>query len=302
LGERHGLRSAKFIRRSVGLVVLLILAGTACGGTGSSDGGEQADIVVDTTFLADIVSNVAGDHLTVISLIPEGADPHSFEPTPKDARLVAGARVVVINSRGLSHAMDDLIAGSAPTEVALVEAAEGLEGVDEDPHCWLDPVSVMTYVDNIAEGLAAVDHEAADDYRANARAYIGLLEELDLWIRTEVALVPADKRLLVTNHESLGWFADRYGLQVVGAIFPTTAGVGSASARQIADLVTDIKNSGAPAIFIETGSNEELARQVAAEAGVVVVSDIHTGSLAPEAPNYLGMMRWNVERITRALR
>lgn len=289
-----------------GLVVCVLLvlqvSGTACGGGRDRDDSSPVDVVVDTSFLADIVRNVVGERLTVAYLIPEGADPHSFEPTPRDAQMVAECRAVVINIAGLSPMVDELVVGAVDPDAPVIEAAAGIEGVKDDPHCWLAPLYVVTYAENIAEGLAEIDPEGADIYESNARSYAESLETLDSWIRTQVETVPLERRLLVTNHESLNWFADQYGMRVVGTIFPTTAGEGSPSARQIADLVADIRGSGAPAVFVEIGGNEDLASQVAQEAGVVLVGDLLTGSLSVEAPDYLAMMRWDVQLIVGALR
>jgi ABC-type Zn uptake system ZnuABC Zn-binding protein ZnuA len=298
-----------------------------CGDEGAMTGKAQtqATVLADTTFLADITRNVAGERLSVASLLPMGADPHSFEPTPRDARKVADSRVVVINSYGLEPQVDELIASAGSPALLVVEAAAGLpgrtpqqgeaafaggdEGVENggemaeiDPHFWLDPVSVVAYVDNIRRGLSSIDPEGADVYEAQAESYARRLRELDAWIRAEVEKIPAERRLLVTNHESFGYFADRYGFQIVGTLFSTAGAEGSPSAQDMAGLVEEIRATGAPAIFVETGSSDDLATQIAREAGVDVVTDLYTHSLGENVSTYLDMMRWNVSRIVEALR
>jgi ABC-type Zn uptake system ZnuABC Zn-binding protein ZnuA len=285
------------------LLVLVVASMSGCGGGGDVAGAaEQALILADTSFLADITQNVAGDRFSVSSLVPLGADPHTFEATPQDAQRVAECRALVINVTGLMPVVDELAAGAGGPGMLVIEAAAGLPDAKEDPHFWLDPMGVITYVDNIANGLATVDPVGMEVYLANAEAYKVELRELDAWIVAQVATIPAERRLLVTNHASFGRFAARYGFEIVGTVFQTTTGEGSPSARQLASLVESIRTTGAPAIFLETGSSPDLAEQVAAESGVEVVSDLYTHSLGEGAPTYLDMMRWNVTRIVEALR
>ncbi len=209
--------------------------------------------------------------------------------------------------------MDDLIASAGGPELLIIEAAAGLAGrvpqtgeaalgeQEIDPHFWLDPTKVIHYVESIRNGLTAVDPDGAETYRKNAESYAHRLRELDAWIQEQVDTVPVERRLLVTNHQSFGYFADRYGFRIVGSVFPTTGGEGIPSAQQLAALVEKIEAAGAPAILLETGSNPELADQLARETGAKVVADLYTHSLGEDAPTYVDMMRWDVERIVEAL-
>ncbi len=287
-----------------------LLLGCAAAGCAAGDdqagGGEatsgKPSVLADTTFLADIVQNVAGERMTVSAIVPLGADPHSFEPTPKDAKRVAEAEAMVISATGLIPTVDELIAGAAESGVPVIDASAGIPGIASDPHYWLDPMSVAASLDHIAAGLAEIDPSGVEVYQANASAYKVALGELDAWIFAQVDTIAPERRLLVTNHESFGWFASRYGFEVVGAIFATTSGEGSPSARQLADLIAAVRDTGAPAIFLETGSNDSLAQEMARETGVKVVTDLYTHSLGENASTYLDMMRWNVQRIVEALR
>jgi len=303
----------KWPTRAAALVAVLLVLGaftsafTLVGCEGSDGAGSdrelsgRPDVLADTGFLADIAQNVAGDLFTVSSLVPAGADPHSFEPTPQDAVRVVEAQAVVINVTGLMPTVDELIAGRTDGDLLVIEAAAGLADGSDDPHFWLDPLSVITYAENIAAGFSDLDPEGAAAYEANAEAYAARLRELDAWIRTQVESIPVGRRLLVTNHESFGHFAARYGFEVIGTIFPSTSGEGSPSARQLSELVESIVATGAPAIFLETGSNPQLAEQVARETGVAVVTELCTHSLGEHASTYLDMMRWNVDLIVEAL-
>ena len=136
-------------------------------------------------------------------------------------------------------------------------------------------------------------------------AYIAQLQELDTWIAQQVQSIPAERRQIVTNHESFGYFADRYGFTIIGTVVPSVSTSSSPSAQQLARLVDQIKATGAPAIFLETGANPQLADQVAAETGVIVVTDLVSHSITPPdgpAPTYLDMMRLNTQAFVNALK
>ena len=169
----------------------------------------------------------------------------------------------------------------------------------------MDPVNAIGYVENIRAGLTQADPGGAAAYAANAAAYIERLKELDAWIAAQVGQIPPEKRLLVTNHDSLGYFADRYGLTVIGTVVPGLSSEASPSARQIAELIDRIKASGAPAVFLNAGDNPSLADQIKEETNILVVSDLYIESLSPadeSAPNYIEMMKLDVSRIVEALR
>ena len=271
------------------------------GPAGSSPQGAPA-VIAETTFLADIAQNVAGDRLHVKSILPVGSDPHSFEPAPQDAATVARADAVIINSPGLEPPIDNLIAGAGSKDLVVIDASEGLPGAKTDPHFWLDPTKVVAYVDNIRAGLTKIDPAGEKVYAANAAAYQQRLRDLDTWITGRVATIPAGRRLLVTNHESFGYFAARYGFTIVGTIIPSAESEAAPSAQGLAQLVKVILKTGAPAIFVETGNNSDLARQLARETGIKVITDLYTHSLGPGAETYLDMMRWNVDHIVEALK
>jgi len=273
------------------------------------------------TFLADIAQNVAGDRLTVEALVPIGVDPHAFEPTPTDIRKVAESEVLIANGAGFESFLEKLLQ-NADGQRLVIEASTGLvgrtpqgeehagEAEDEhehenDPHFWLDPLSAVRYVENIRDGLSQADPAGQDVYARNAEAYIGKLRELDTWIAGQVEQVPEARRLLVTNHESFGYFADRYGFHVVGTVIPSVSTGASPSAQQLAQLVDRLKATNAPAIFLETGANTQLADQLAAETGITIVTDLYTHSVTEPggvAPTYIEMMRQNVQKIVAALK
>ncbi len=296
------------------LTALAIL--TAC--RPKSTAAHPLRILAVETFMADIAQNVAGDRLKVEALMPLGADPHSFEPTPQDVARVADSEVLIVNGAGFEEFLTRLLqnaggkrlvieasAGLVQRTVATGEATSSGNTHEGDPHFWLNPLNAIRYVENIRDGLSQADPAGKDLYTRNAQAYIIQLTDLDAWITAQAATIPAEQRLLVTNHESLGYFADRYGFRVIGAIIPSVSTNASPSAKQMAALINQIKISGAPAIFLETGSNPQLAQQIAHETGVKVITDLYTHSisaLSGPAHTYIDMMRYNTQQIVDALR
>jgi ABC-type Zn uptake system ZnuABC Zn-binding protein ZnuA len=163
---------------------------------------------------------------------------------------------------------------------------------------------VITYVENIRDGLIQADPEGSETYKTNADAYIAQINDLDAWIKAQVETIPAERRLLVTNHEAMGYFAEQYGFIVVDSILPSFSSEASASAQEIAAAVESVKASGAPAIFLGDVENSSLADQIAVETGVRVVNDLHLESLTDggSASTYIEMMKYNVTRIVEALK
>ena len=296
------------------ILTLLLTACQPAAAPAPRAGGAAFKVLATTTFLADITQNVAGDRLPVRALLPAGVDPHSYEPTPKDVALVADSQALIINGAGYEGFLAKLLESSGG-ERQVIEASAGLKGRvaregeraeasegESDPHYWLDPNLVIKYVENIRDGLSQADPAGAATYAAKAMAYIAQLQELDSWIAAQVTQVPEKRRLLVTNHEALGYFGDRYGFQIIGTIIPSTSSSASPSAQQLARLVDQIKATGAPAIFLESGSNVQLAEQVAREAKIKVVMGLHIESTGKSAPTYLAMIRYNTQAIVDALK
>lgn len=310
----------KIINIITELLLLPLLFLTSCGPASPSSDSRPV-IIASTTFLADIARNVAGDRLSVESLLPVGADPHSYQPTPQDAAKVAASKLLIVNGMDYEQFIESLLenAGGDHTVITASDGLEALHAEEQagegqagsgheheagDPHMWLDPNLVIRYVENIRDGLMAFDPEGEAFYRSNAEAYIAELQALDRWITEQVSQIAPEKRLLVTNHEALGYFAERYGFTVVGTVIESFSSGAASSAGQMADLIGQIKASGAPAIFLDASDNEALARQIAEESGVRVVTDLHLESLTDGAPagTYLDMMRHNVSRIVEALK
>lgn len=295
-------------RRVIFIVVLAILL-ASCGGTPASVSGTSAPVILtSTTILADITRNIVGNRLQVESLLPLGADAHSYEPTPQDVAKISETNFIVINGADYEGFLQSLLAAGDGAEKMLVEASAGIDARTDpehglDPHMWLDPTLVILYVENIRDALIQLHPDGEATYTSNAAAYIAQLKDLDAWIVDQVDQIPAEKRLLVTNHEAIGYFAERYGFTVVGTVVESFSSDASPSAQQLAALIDQIKASGAPAIFLDASDNDTLARQIADETGVKVITDIHLESLTDGAPagTYIDLMKHNVSEIVNAL-
>ena len=298
------------VHRLVAILFSLALGLSACGGTPAEPRTTAPVVLTSTTILADITRNIAGDRLAVDSLLPVGADPHAYQPVPQDVARIGESSLLVINGAEYEHFLKALL-DNAGGEKTVIEASTGLplrtdpEGEHGlDPHLWLDPNNVITYAENIRERLTDFDPDGAQVYQSNADAYEDQLKELDAWIEEQVAQVAPERRVLVTNHEALGYFAERYGFTVVGAVIPSFSSSASTSAQQMAALIEQIHAQGVPAIFLDAADNPSLAEQIAAETGIKVVTDLHLESLTdgPPAATYIDMMKHNVTRMVEALR
>lgn len=301
------------------LISISLLLG-ACQGAPTPPPGSAGPLKVLAveTFLADMTQQVAGSRLKVTALIPSGVDPHSFEPTPNDVVSIAQSQVLVVNGTGFEEWLKktlenaggqrqviDVTAGLTPRTPQAGELLDPGEHPQGDPHFWLDPIQGLHYVDAIRDGLIQADPAGTDVYTQNAAAYHEQIKALDAWISGQVKQIPPERRLLVTNHESFGYYADRYGFKIIGTIIPSVTTGASPSAQTLARLVDRIRASGAPAIFLETGTNPQVADQIAQETHIRVISDLYTHSTTlpgGNAPDYLSMLKWDTTQIVNALK
>jgi zinc/manganese transport system substrate-binding protein len=309
------------VGRYVTAVLLLLgcwpVATVAGCGVAPAEGHTGLQVVASVGFLADMAQHVAGDRFRVTTLVPQGAEIHAFEPGPADLTMVAVSDLVVINGAGLEGPLEKTLrdvggsfrvvvasAGLKPRDVRpderrLVQAGEA------DPHFWLDPVLALTYIDNLCVAFSEADPAGAAVYRVNAEAYKDALRRLDAWIRRRLAAVPFGERLLVTDHESYGYFADAFGFRIVGAVNPSVSPESMPSAGHIAALVRTMRREGVRAVFVDAGENASLAGQVAREAGARLVVGLRDHSLTgPDGPasTYIAMMEYDAGLIAEALR
>ncbi len=294
------------------LGVLLVLFG-GCAKQKPS-GKDELTLVATTTIAADVVSVVAGREIP--ALLPVGADPHSFEPTPADMRRVADADMVFINGLGLEHSLDNLLE-AAEGSGKLVSLSQTLtprtrelerHGHDHghhkvDPHVWLDPNNIASWVEVIETTLTEADPSNAATCQENAADYRDSLTALDEWIRAKTAAIPLEHRRLVADHRLLGYFAERYGFEFVGSIFQGVSTLAEPSARELAALEDRIRDMDVPVIFVGMTVNPNLAQRIADDTGTRLVP-LYTGSLSDSdgpAGTYLDFMRFNVRAMVEGL-
>ncbi len=286
---------------------------------------QNVKAVASFSILEDVVKNVGGSYVDVSVLVGADGDAHEYEPTPQDTILLSKANIVFENGLNFEHWMNKLYeaSGSKATRIVVSkgvtprkleeEGHDEEEGVDHedhhdhgevDPHAWQDVNNVIVYVENVRDGLMVLDPVHSKEYQDNANTYIEKLKSLDLWIKEQTATLK--HKTIVTNHDALGYFADRYGFKVVGAVIPSaTTEAADPSAKQTAALLNVIKANGVKVVFAENVSNTKLANNLASNAGVVVAPGIYTDALGIEgsgASTYVDMMRSNVNVFLKYLK
>ena len=280
----------------------------AAGGSGSPAAGsaEPVRVVATTTVFADLVRAVGGSRVAVTSIIPAGVGPEDYEPKPGDAAMLADADLIVSNGVGLDDFLDRLIASGTGGSTPRLVLGDGIRPILDDgrpnPHFWLDPTIVRdAYVPAIVAKLAALDPGAEATFRSKGDSYRGQLSDLDAELQARVATIPAGGRKLVTFHDAFPYFARHFGFEMVGVILEHVGQ--EPSAADLAALVAQVKAAGVRAVFSEAQFNSELSRTLADEAGITtVVTTLYNDTLGPApADSYLGLMRWNVDQIVRAL-
>jgi zinc/manganese transport system substrate-binding protein/manganese/iron transport system substrate-binding protein len=233
----------------------------------------------------------------VTGILTANSDPHDYEPRPADAKALAGAKLVLRSGGEVDEWLGDLLdsAGSDATTVTLIDRVR-VRG--EDPHWWQDPHNTETAVTAIRDALAKADPDGTATYDANAEAYLERLEALDTAIARCMDAIPAERRKLVTNHDALGYFAERYGIEVVGAVIPALSTAARPSAGETRELIETIRREGVSTIFPESSVNPKLEEAIAAEAGAEVGPALWADTLGEKGSagaTYLGALRSNAE-------
>lgn len=280
----------------------------------ASGAGTRLAVVATTTQVADFARNIGGDRVTVTQIIRPNIDPHDYEPTPADLTAIGAAKVLVKNGVGLEGWLDATIA-SAGFKGTTVDAStgvqirqgEGEEAEHGDPHIWHDPRNAKLMVQTIEQAFTAAAPADAATFAKNLADYSAKLDQLDTDIAAKIAKVPAGDRKLVTNHDAFGYYIDRYQLQFVGSIIPSFDTSAELSAKDVDDIVTKIKQTGAKAVFSESSLPPKTAEAIAKQAGVKVVAGedaLYGDTLGPEGSagdTYLKMEEHNTDTIVRAL-
>jgi ABC-type Zn uptake system ZnuABC Zn-binding protein ZnuA len=281
---------------------------------------EKLRVVTTSNLVTDTISNIGGDAIELTGLLPRGVDPHSYELTTGDLQSIHDAHVVFINGAELEETILVTLANSG-SEVPIVSLSEDLslrtlggpQSVDDhsedhasgvDPHVWFDPTNVIGWSQTAQLALSSLDPENESIYQQNAQSYGDELKILDAWIMEQTSAIPEERRMLISDHESFGYLADRYGFQVVGAVIPSFSSSASVSAQELADLTDTLRDLDAKIILVSTTTNSALAESIATDTGAQVVS-VYVGALSPPdgpAPTYIDLMRFDLQTIVEALR
>lgn len=310
------------LRRILSISVLAVAALTlpACGavsstsGDGSSPGSERPHVVVTYPMLGTAVRAVVADAGDVKVLMPNGSDPHGWSPSAKDIQAILDADLIIENGLGLEGGLQDPIKEAKAKGVDVftvadhitvrkVKAGEGAEADDpdqapgaDDPHLWMDPLTMKQWVQALAPALARAGIEGS----ANTSKVEADLDALNTEVAGILDTVPAERRRLVTGHESLGYLAERYHYRLIGAVVPSLTSQGDSSAGELAHLTMKIKAAGVTAIFTEIGTPKATAEAIGKDSGAKVV-ELSTHTL-PADGSYRTFMLDIANTIAGALR
>jgi ABC-type Zn uptake system ZnuABC Zn-binding protein ZnuA/ABC-type Mn2+/Zn2+ transport system permease subunit len=303
----------------------LALLAAGCGSESSGEGG-QVKVVATTTQVADFVREVGGEAVDVTQIMQPNSDPHDYEPRPSDVEAVADAELVFVSGRGLDDWAEELVSDSGG-DAQIVNlgamgpirlAGEGHEhGEDEhagevgheheheselDPHWWHDPRNVEAAVPGIENVLVVADRPHKAELIRNADAYVAEVKALDAGIAKCIDSVPASERKLVTDHDAFGYFANRYGIEVVGAVIPSQTTQAQASAKDLSELAKTIEAEDVKAVFPESSLSADVAEAIADQTGASAEYTLYGDSLGPEGSSgdtYLHMEEANADAVIR---
>ena len=342
---------------------------TSAAQASESPAGEAPTVAVTTNILGDVVEQMVGEFVEVVTIMPVGADPHDFQASAQQVAQIGDAAVLIVNGADFEEGLTDVIESAeadgtpvyeAMSTVSTIEFGEGGHDHDKhgdedhdddehgdedhdddehddedhddehdedhdedhddeqgdedhdghdhegaDPHFFTDPARMAVAAQGIADYLVAnLDGVDADAMAASASAYIDELEALDAEVAETLAGLSDEQRVLVTNHEVFGYFADRYDFEVVGTVIPGGSTTDGASAQALAELADIVRDEGVPAIFADTSSSNELAQTLADEVGDIKVIELYSESLGDadsDGATYVDMVRSNAAQIAAAL-
>ena len=312
--SRDGARCLTALR-SLGMTVVLssavILAAcsqnaahTSRGASTTAGSGRSAGpipVVTTISTLNSFVKGVGGRYVSVQSIVPIGASPETFEPTPQSVALVSEARLLVENGAGLETWMRGLLQ-DATSDATVVDASHGLPIIGSNPHLWMDPVYAQHYVARIRDALVAIDPAHRGYYVHHAAAYDARLDALTAWIRAQIAPIPKPRRLLIVFHNAWQYYDDRFGIRTLGII--EAAPGQEPNPHDFGHVVDLAKQYHVGAIFGEPEYNPKLALALARDAGVPVVENLYDDSIgtSPQVGNYISMLRYDTREIVTSMR
>lgn len=279
--------------------------------------GERLAITTTVAPITSIVANIVGDLADVVGIVPEGTNSHTFEPPPSVAATLAGTDVVFVNGLILEEPTKDLAERNLPEGSVLCELGTAIlpvadylydfsfpkDGGKPNPHLWTDPTKAREYAELVRDVVMRLDPANAATYSANAEAFVAKIDALDAAVRSATATVPAENRRLLTYHDAYAYFAKTYGWEVIGAIQPSS--FDEPTAKEVADLIAQVKESGVPAIFGSEVFPSPVLAQIGDETGVAYVDVLRDDDLPGEPGDpehsFLGLMRFDYVTMVDAL-
>ena len=279
--------------------------------SGTSRAADKLPVTASFSILGDLVRVVGGDRVAVTTLVGPDEDAHVFEPKPADAKAIVQSKLFAINGLGFEPWAQKL-AKSASYKGETLVASNGVKGrtlADEkgrpeaDPHAWQDPTNVVLYVRNIAATLTKLDPAGAATFQSHSDAYVKELQALDGWAKDQFSAIPATKRKVITSHDAFGYFAAHYQLKFLAPQGMSTEA--EPSAKEVANLIRQIKREKIKAVFMENMSNPKLLAQLSQDAGVTVGASLYADALSgagKPGATYLQMMRYNVTQIATGMK
>lgn len=299
-------------------------------GAGPTRAADPIPVVATFSILGDFVRQVGGDRVAVKILVGPNGDAHVYNPTPADAKSVAGAKVVFVNGLGFEGWMQRLVKASG-TKAPIVTATTGItprEMADEDddhdhdpkakgkgkdahaghdhgatdPHAWQSVANAKVYIANVRDGLIAADPDGKATYEANAGAYLAKLDALEADVKAAIDKIPATERRVLTSHDAFGYFSGAYGITFLAPQGISTEA--EATAKDVAKLIRQIKKEKVKAVFVENMTDGRIVERIAKETGIRLGGSIFSDSLSPEtgpAATYIDMVRHNVKLLTAAM-
>jgi zinc/manganese transport system substrate-binding protein len=292
--------------------VLAVGLGASTRAFGQEASGGRLKVIASFSILGDLVRNVGGDRLDVATLVGPNSNAHVYAPSPADAKKVADAAVVFVNGLGFEGWLERLVKASG-TKAPIVVATTGIKPLERagahdhdhgraDPHAWQSVANARIYVGNIRDALIAIDPAGKAGYEANAAAYLAKLDALDREVRETLAKVPPERRRVVTSHDAFGYFQNAYGIR-----FTAPQGVSTeaeASAKDVAAIISAVRQQKAAAVFLENVTDPRLVRQIADETGARIGGTLYSDALTDasgDATTYIDLVRHNLRQLANGL-
>jgi zinc/manganese transport system substrate-binding protein len=289
-----------------------IVAFTLMAGPAGAQPADRLKVIASFSILGDLVRNVGRDRVEVATLVGPNGNAHVYAPSPADAKKLADSKVVIVNGLGFEGWLSRLVKASG-TKADIVVTTKGIKprvrkddrGHDHgksDPHAWQSVANAKIYVDNIREALIAADAAGQDAYTANAAAYLARLDALEREVRTAIAGIPVERRRIITSHDAFGYFEAAYGLTFIAPQGVSTEA--EASAKDVANIITQIRRRKIPAVFLENVTDPRLVQRIAGETGAKIGGTLYSDALtdaAGDAPTYIELIRHNVKQLAAAL-